>query len=61
MRCYACQKILSDHETSLKGSFSGEYLDMCVKCLKEADISYFSEQFDDNEIDIEDSFDEGEQ
>lgn len=41
MRCDCCQTILTDYESSIKGTYSGEYLNTCIKCLKEADISYY--------------------
>lgn len=32
MRCYCCNKILSDFEATRKSVTTGEYLDMCNKC-----------------------------
>ena len=32
MRCYCCNKILSDFESTRKSASTGEYLDMCNKC-----------------------------
>lgn len=32
MRCYACNKVLSTQESTRKFA-SGEYADMCNKCL----------------------------
>ena len=32
MRCYCCDKALSDFESTRKSVTSGEYLDMCNKC-----------------------------
>ena len=32
MRCYCCNKILSDFEATRKSVSTGEYLDMCNKC-----------------------------
>lgn len=34
MRCYTCNNALSDFESTLKGSLSNTYLDMCKKCIK---------------------------
>ena len=33
MRCCACNKNLNDFESTLKHADTGEYLDMCNKCL----------------------------
>jgi hypothetical protein len=32
MRCYCCDKILSDFESTRKSVNTGDYLDMCNKC-----------------------------
>lgn len=34
MRCYCCNRVLSDYESTLKSSKSGDYLDTCSKCLE---------------------------
>lgn len=33
MRCVCCNKILSDLESTRKHANTGDYLDMCNKCL----------------------------
>lgn len=33
MRCKACDRALSDSEAVRKAPITGEYLDMCTKCL----------------------------
>lgn len=33
MRCIACNKILSDYETTRKHAITGEYLDLCNECF----------------------------
>lgn len=33
MRCVACDKLLSDYETSLRSLTTDEYMDMCEECL----------------------------
>ena len=38
MRCYACNRNLSDYESTLRSATTGEYLDTCNKCLKDLDI-----------------------
>lgn len=40
MRCYCCNKNLSDFESSIKSLATGDYLDMCTKCLDVAQIPY---------------------
>ncbi len=35
MRCTACDKRLSDYETTLKHAETGQYLDLCMDCLSE--------------------------
>lgn len=39
MRCYACNRALSDFESTLKSAVSGEYLDMCNRCLEGLNIA----------------------
>jgi hypothetical protein len=39
MRCYSCNRNLNDYESTLKSATTGEYLDMCKRCLKDLDIS----------------------
>lgn len=38
MRCYCCDKELSDQECGIKSFNTGEYLDMCKNCIKESGI-----------------------
>lgn len=33
MRCLACNRLLSDRDTSRKSITTGEYLDLCGKCF----------------------------
>lgn len=35
MRCFCCNKRLSDYETTLKHAVTGEYLDTCMDCLSD--------------------------
>lgn len=32
MRCYCCDKLLNDFESTRKSVTTGDYLDMCNKC-----------------------------
>ena len=34
MRCIACNKLLTDFESSRKSVTTGEYIDMCTDCYK---------------------------
>jgi len=40
MRCYCCNKNLSDKESTLKSATTGQYLDMCIPCLVTAGIIF---------------------
>ena len=35
MRCVACNKNLSDFESTRKDAITGEYIDMCSQCFSE--------------------------
>lgn len=65
MRCFACNVNLSDFESRLRSQVSGEFLDMCKKCLELADINYVApadveetSEVDDDELFIEEDTDE---
>lgn len=38
MRCYACDKELSDFEATRKSAQTGQYLDLCDSCIDGLDI-----------------------
>jgi predicted transcriptional regulator with HTH domain len=40
IRCYCCDKILSDYERSIKNVQTGDYEDTCLKCLQGLNIRY---------------------
>ena len=44
MRCYCCDKALSDFESTRKSVTSGEYLDMCNKCYSTVRDDLVSEE-----------------
>ena len=44
MRCYCCDKNLSDYESTLRSKSTGEYLDTCLKCLQGLEIEYVGNQ-----------------
>ena len=65
MRCYACQRNLNDYESTLRSAVSGEFLDMCKKCLTDLDIITVQNKSnpdeyspDDDDLDIEGDTDE---
>ena len=39
MRCECCDRNLNDFESTRKSKVSGEYLNMCNKCVTEAGIA----------------------
>lgn len=39
MRCCACNRNLNDYESTLRSAATGEFLDMCMKCLDGLDIA----------------------
>ena len=60
MRCYCCQVVLNDYESTRKSRTTGEYLDTCNKCFAmiEDDIDTI-DRTDFSEGDItEDDFDD---
>lgn len=57
MRCYACNKNLSDYESRLRSVTSNDFLDMCKKCLEIADIPFNAGNAgEDTEVFNEDEF-----
>lgn len=48
MRCIACDVLLSDEESCQKSVQTGEYLDLCFKCLREINVPTFSGDFKGN-------------
>lgn len=58
MRCYCCDKILSDFESTRKSVNTGDYLDMCNKCYSTIKDDIHSEErydlFDGDEDQLED-------
>lgn len=39
MRCECCDRNLNDFESTRKSKVSGEYLNMCNKCVAESGVS----------------------
>lgn len=44
MRCYCCDKVLSDFESTRKSVATGDYLDMCNKCYSTIKDDLLSEE-----------------
>lgn len=67
MRCASCDKALSDLDSSRKGLFSGDYLDLCGGCLSTIpDLLYeenasLSNKRPPDEFEYEDELDNDEQ
>jgi len=67
MRCYCCDTLLTDYESTLKSVNTNDYLDICLRCLKSVkdDIMYkdrvdllSSEDVDDLDIYLDDYSDD---
>ena len=55
MRCYCCQRLLNDFESTRKSKTTGEYLDMCNACVASVSDQLETMDRDDfNEGDVPD-------
>lgn len=54
MRCYCCNRALSDYESTIRSAESNEFLDMCMKCLDGMDISYIGRDDLNNVVEDDD-------
>ena len=52
MRCKACNIILSDYELSRKESETGEFIDLCNRCLTSSNQAEYNYSIDANDLDI---------
>jgi hypothetical protein len=59
MRCYCCNKILSDFEATRKSIKTNEYLDMCNKCYNTISEDLLTYERSDLYDEHEDSDEEG--
>lgn len=50
MRCCCCNRNLNDWESTLKSTNTGEFLDMCRRCLDGLDIEVSKNLTDPDEI-----------
>lgn len=64
MKCLSCDCFLTDREASRKGSSSGQYLDLCDRCLSTIpDLEYVEnpslsdKRVTDVDVDVEESED----
>ncbi len=58
MRCYCCNKALTDFEATRKSTTTGEYLDMCNKCY--STIKNETPAIERADLATEDDYDEDE-
>lgn len=62
MRCYCCDRALSDFESTRKSATTGEFLDMCNKCYATIKDDLLSEErydlYDGDEENTEEATDE---
>jgi len=61
MRCFCCDKALNDYESTLKSGSTGEYLDTCLKCLRDLEIETVGRDDLDPYLETEDEDYDGEQ
>jgi hypothetical protein len=54
MRCICCNTNLNNFESTLRSVATGDFLDMCRKCLKDLDIETKSNGHDPDEQSPED-------
>ncbi len=40
MRCNCCDRNLNNYESTLRLKSTGEYADMCLKCIKESGVGF---------------------
>jgi len=55
MRCFCCNKNLSDYESTLRSATTGDFLDMCKRCMEDLDIPALKNTHDDQEEAPDDS------
>lgn len=54
MKCLSCDKFLSDREASRKGIFSGDYLDLCDKCISTIPDLEYTENTEASDVTVVD-------
>lgn len=54
MRCCCCNNNLNDYESTLKSVTTGDYLDMCKKCLRDLNIKVMPNKNDPDEVSPDD-------
>lgn len=40
MKCQCCDRFLSDYESTARHQETNQFLDMCIKCIKEVGIPF---------------------
>jgi hypothetical protein len=58
MRCSCCDRNLSDYESTLKHPVTGDYLDICRKCLVDIPIKPVESECQQNDVGYEEDFDD---
>lgn len=53
MRCYCCNRLLSDYESTRKSKATGDYLDMCNKCFNTVSDDIESDEISLDELEEE--------
>lgn len=56
MRCCCCNNNLNDYESTLRGAKTGDFLDMCRKCLKDLNIETLPNKHQPEENTVEEEF-----
>ena len=54
MRCYCCNKSLTDFESVLRHPVTMEFLDICSKCLKDIPINPVEPASEIDDVDYDD-------
>ncbi len=56
MRCKACDTDLNNYESTLRCSNTGDFVDLCMSCLRESEDTNFNDRDDLRSLaDVEDS------
>jgi len=53
MRCAACNDLLTDYEATRKSLVTGDYLDLCTKCINLGDPSELAYAEEENDVELD--------
>jgi hypothetical protein len=56
MRCCCCNTNLNDYESTLRSVATGDYLDMCKRCLQDLNIETLANANEPNEPSPDDEY-----